>query len=92
MSIDDDHTPPHTAANALPTEAIIQAKDNLADLRALTMEERGKLIKMACQAAARLERSKILSGLPPSQPAPWPKSTWQFLKEHARNAQRSATD
>lgn len=54
-----------------------------ADERELTMEQRGWLIIAACELAAELERSKIASGLPPSQPAPWPKSTWDFLKRSA---------
>ena len=49
----------------------------------LAVEQRGEAIVDACQLAAELEHSRIASGLPPSQPAPWPKSTWEFLRRSA---------
>jgi hypothetical protein len=44
----------------------------------MTMKERGRRIAAACRLAKSIERSKI--GHPPSQPAPWPESTWEFLR------------
>jgi hypothetical protein len=55
-------------------------------LRALTVQQRGALIVSACEAAAMIARSRRVSGLPDATPAPWPASTWAFLKEHAARA------
>jgi hypothetical protein len=52
--------------------------------RTLSLQERGELLAAACRAAARLEGSRLRMGLPPSRPAPWPASTWDFLAESAR--------
>lgn len=82
----------HDPIKGLDVDAIVRAKDDRETTRNLTMQERSRLIKAACRAAARIERSKIASGLPPSRPVPWPESTWQLLKEHARNAQQPASD
>ena len=57
--------------------------EDIARLRALSMEERGKLLEAACEAAAEIERSRRAAGLPPIQPDPWPESTWEFLRKHA---------
>ena len=58
-------------------------EEDIARLRALSMEERGKLIESACEAAAVIRRSRLAAGLPDAPPAPWPESTWEFLREHA---------
>jgi hypothetical protein len=55
----------------------------IARLRTLSEHERSQMLEAACTAAAEIERSRRAAGLPPSQPAPWPESTWQFLKKHA---------
>jgi hypothetical protein len=55
----------------------------LARLRGLSLHERGVLLASACEAASAIERSRLAAGLPPSEPAPWPPSTWEFLKKHA---------
>jgi len=55
----------------------------LARLRALTMDERGQLIEAACEAAAIIHRSRLAAGLADVEPAPWPASTWDFLRKHA---------
>ncbi len=52
-------------------------------LRALSAQQRGALIVAACEAAAMIARSRRASGLYDASPAPWPESTWAFLKEHA---------
>jgi hypothetical protein len=57
----------------------------IVELRRLTLEQRGQLIAAACRAAAEIERSRRENGLPPSVSAPWPTSTWEFLKKHARH-------
>lgn len=52
-------------------------------LRALSLRERSELIVAACEAAAVIYHSRLASGLPEAQPAPWPASTWQFFRKHA---------
>ena len=61
-----------------------------AGLRQLSLAERGRLIKSACQTAMRIELGKLRSGLPPSQLEPWPESTWAYFKEWTRNARELA--
>jgi hypothetical protein len=69
----------------LDTERIIELKRRAAvSFNDLSMEERGELLAIACRDAAAIEASKIAMGMPPSQPAPWPESTRQFLAEAAR--------
>jgi hypothetical protein len=53
-------------------------------LRKLSLKERGELLMAACRAAAEIEASRHRMGLPPTQPAPWPDSTWKFFAEAAR--------
>jgi hypothetical protein len=73
------------------TEALVQAaaahdecdNEDIARLRALSMDERSKLIESACEAAAVIYRSRLAAGLPDVLPAPWPASTWEFLRKHA---------
>jgi len=50
--------------------------------------ERGKMLSVACQDAAEIEASRLQMGFPPSQPAPWPDSTWTFLAEAARRVRQ----
>jgi hypothetical protein len=67
-----------------------EAQD-LAALRGLSFEERGRLIESACRTAAEILVGRQRSGLPPEQPAPWPASTMEFLARHARaHAQRES--
>ena len=56
---------------------------DIARLRALSVRERGELIESACEAAAEIQRSRLAAGLPGIQPAPWPESTWEFLRRAA---------
>lgn len=49
-----------------------------------SMEERDRLLKSVCRTAAQIEAKKIAAGMPPSEPAPWPESTREFLREYAR--------
>ena len=56
---------------------------DFARLRTLSPRERGVLIELACQAAAILDRDRLAAGLPAAEPAPWPPSTWEFLRKHA---------
>lgn len=57
-------------------------------LRALSLDQRGELIAMACRAAALVERGRIATGLRPSQPVPWPESTWALLRKYAPHGQQ----
>jgi len=56
---------------------------DLLRLRSLSMAQRGALIESACESAAIIQQSRKVAGLPPVEPAPWPASTWEFLKRHA---------
>jgi hypothetical protein len=69
------------------TEAIatLEAGDVEA-LRKLSLDERGKLLAAACRDAASIEASCLKMGLPSTQPAPWPQSTWDFLAKCAHRA------
>jgi hypothetical protein len=59
------------------------ADQDTIQLRALDLRQRGVLIESACEAAALINRSRLAAGLPPVEPAPWPPSTWEFLRKHA---------
>lgn len=52
-------------------------------LRALSMQERGRMIEAACLASAEILQGRIQSGLGTPTPMPWPDSTLQFLSKHA---------
>jgi hypothetical protein len=69
-----------------PKAALVD--DDLAALRRLSLDERGRLIESACRTAAEILAGRRQCGLPDEQPAPWPESTVEFLKRHARAAQR----
>jgi hypothetical protein len=43
-----------------------------------SLRERGELLSAACRNAAEIESSRLRMGLPPTQPAPRPESTWSF--------------
>jgi hypothetical protein len=58
----------------------------LAHLRTLSLRERGRLIEAACEAASLINQSRLASGLPDVERAPWPESTWQFLRKQAARA------
>ena len=53
------------------------------------MRQRAELLEAACEAAAEIQRSRLAAGLPPVQRAPWPASTWEFLKKETARARRS---
>jgi hypothetical protein len=73
----------------IPTTAIsAQENEDIDQLRQLSLEDRGKLIGIACRAAAKIEASRARMGLPPTEPAPWPDSTWNYLSEWARRGRR----
>jgi hypothetical protein len=57
--------------------------EDIARLRMLSIRERSELIESACRAAAVLYHSRLAAGLPDVEPAPWPASTWEFLRKHA---------
>jgi hypothetical protein len=70
------------AARSNPKAALLD--DDLATLRRLSLDERGRLIESACRTAAEILAGRLRSGLPDEQPAAWPASTWEFLEKHAR--------
>ena len=73
------------AALSNPKAALLD--DELAALRRLSLDERGRLIESACRTSAEILAGRRQCGLPDERPSPWPASTVEFLKRHAR-AQR----
>jgi hypothetical protein len=57
-------------------------EQDVARLRQLGLRERGILIESACAATAAIDQSRLAAGLPAVEPAPWPPSTCEFLREH----------
>lgn len=81
-----DELPEPRPRLGIDPEPFIRARDRDDErLRSLTMEERSRLLKSACRAAAVLDRSRREQGLPEPEPAPWPASTLAFLAAHAPN-------
>ena len=74
---------PNIALNEQAAAHVAADAGNLARLRALTMQERSRLIESACETAAVIYRSRLAAGLPGLQRAPWPASTWEFLRKQA---------
>ncbi len=72
-----------TKMNELAKAHAARKADDLLRLRSLSMAQRSALLESACEAAAIILRSRIAAGLPRSEPAPWPASTWEYLKRHA---------
>jgi hypothetical protein len=60
--------------------------------RQLSLDERGKLVRAACRGVTRLYEGRIASGLPPRIREEWPRSTWEFLKRHARRTSSGNTE
>lgn len=78
---------PHIVQNIkLPCEPPEIEQEEIAAFRAMTMEERGHRLALACRAAARLYAARIAVGLPAPEPDPWPESTWRLLAEQTANA------
>jgi hypothetical protein len=75
------------ADQAIQAHTAADARD-LQRLRSLGARERAEMLEAACAAASEIERSRRAAGLPPTQPAPWPASTWEFLKKQARDVRR----
>ncbi len=69
------------AALSNPKAALLD--DELAALRRLSLDERGRLIESACRTAAAILAGRRECGLPDERPAPWPPSTIEFLKRTA---------
>jgi hypothetical protein len=79
--------------SAVLIEELIKAHGAASDLDAMQLRtlgprERGILIESACEAAAAINRSRLATGLPPVEPAPWPPSTWEFLRKHAARVRK----
>jgi hypothetical protein len=60
-----------------------EVEKDIARLRTLDPRQRSALIVSACETAAVIDRGRIAAGLPASQSAPWPPSTWEFLRKHS---------
>jgi hypothetical protein len=75
---------PDRVSQSIEAHAAADLAD-LQKLRSLTERERAQLLEAACVLAAEIERSRVAAGMPKSEPAPWPASTWELLRKHARN-------
>ncbi len=74
---------PNVVMNEQAAAHVAAETENVARLRAFSMQERSHLIESACEAAAVIYRSRLAAGLPGVQRAPWPASTWEFLRKQA---------
>jgi hypothetical protein len=63
-------------------------REDLLRLRSMSTEERDRMLEAVCNDAAEILRSRRAMGLPDPQPAPWPASTWEFLRKDALNVRR----
>jgi hypothetical protein len=72
----------------VPCEPEEIEREELQRLRAMSLQQRGRLLAIACRTAARLDRSRAAAGLSPPVEEPWPESTWEFLRKHARRHAR----
>jgi hypothetical protein len=77
-------------ARQIAAHAAAHAED-IVRLRAMSLAERGKLLEAACRAAAVMVRDRAAAGLPPIKPVPWPESTWEFLRKHAKAVRERAS-
>jgi hypothetical protein len=78
-----------TTSRRLLRELPEHKQEDLARLRAMSLEEKARMLDAVCAAAADIEAAKLRMGMPPSKPAPWPDSTIQFLRKHAQNGRKS---
>jgi hypothetical protein len=85
----DADYPPEGNRSLLPRELSGCEKRHLEQIRSLDLAERGEMILAACRTARLIEESRLASRLPPVQPAPWPESTWEWLRRYARDVQQS---
>jgi hypothetical protein len=72
--------------------AIKACEGDVTALRQATLAERAAMLDQACIAALELEQARIAAGMPPSQPAPWPASTWEFLAKAAADVRARAPE
>lgn len=80
-------------SNRLLTQAECHATADQAEaagLAGLSTRERGELLLAACRSAAQIYRSRLAAGLPIESPAPWPASTWEFLKAQANDVRQTS--
>lgn len=68
---------------SVPTEPAEVLRAAEAEMRAATLEERGRMVVRAVRAAVRIDRSRRASGFAEPVPEPWPASTHEFLRRHA---------
>ena len=64
---------------------VCELEEDLAGVRAMTVEEHRARLEAVCRDAVTIEAVKTEMGLPPSQSHPWPESTWELLKRLTAN-------
>ncbi|MFM9963828.1 MAG: hypothetical protein ACKV2Q_21670 [Planctomycetaceae bacterium] len=62
----------------------------LALMTDLSLREHGDQLLAACRLASMIYQNRLATGLPMAESAPWPASTWQFLKAQASHVRRSS--
>lgn len=61
----------------------------MASIVELSFAQRGELLLSACRSASQIYQSRLTAGLLEERPAPWPASTWDFLKSKANHARQT---
>jgi len=76
----------------LPSEPpdLLQAAE--AEVRAASIEERGRMVMRAVRAAAIVDRSRREAGLPEPVAEPLPASTREFLRRHTAASRAASAD
>jgi hypothetical protein len=77
-----------TQSELVPRERPEEVAEAIQRLRALSFEERGRMIVAACQLAADIEAGKRKMGLPPSKRDTMPAATLEFFRQRIANGRR----
>jgi hypothetical protein len=83
-----DPLSPSRARQLIPRELSEQVAEEIKRLRALSFEERGRMIVAACQLAADIEAGKRKMGMPPSKREPLPAATLEFFRQRIAHGRR----
>ncbi|MEQ8211924.1 MAG: hypothetical protein RH917_19155 [Lacipirellulaceae bacterium] len=61
-------------------QQIDAAKQAEVSQETLTVAQRSRRLVQVCRTAAQQLADRRASGMPDPEPAPWPQSTWDYLK------------
>lgn len=65
--------------------ALQQTEEDIAELRALTMEQRAWMVESVCLTAASALKARAEMGMTWPMARPWPDSTRALLRKYAAN-------